>query len=342
MRRLDLQQHHVDETAVTVTHEIEICAEAEHGKQVQCLFGGQDVRVTQDSVGAAHLILQHGVMVFFELGTGILLRAHDAFDDFFDLRDDLRLRLAQRVLVGDLEEITQSLGALTVEAAHSQADLADGLDNGIDLLGQNERRQMQHHRGTHAGAEIRRAGGQVTEFRIKGERQTAFQLAVHAVHEFIGTVEVQTGADALNAEVILLIDHDGNALLTIHDDRAARRARRMLAADEMALHEHLFADLAQVSVVLAVAVAHLRQLLDHGAHLFEEVHALSLLAKTRKRKAAQITRQTHTRGHDDLGMRSRSFHPVGGIFNQCGKTHHLEGALGCSRSISAFSFAASS
>jgi hypothetical protein len=44
------------QAAVAVAHEIEISAEAKHGKQVQRLFGGQDVRVAQDGESAADLV----------------------------------------------------------------------------------------------------------------------------------------------------------------------------------------------------------------------------------------------------------------------------------------------
>ena len=192
----------------------------------------------------------------------------------------------------------------------------------LESIGQHERGQVQHDGSTHAGAEIRGAGGQVAEFLIKRIGQGAFQFRVHAIHQFIGAAEVQPGADALNAKMILLIDHDGDTLLAIHHDGAAGRTCRMLATDQVALHQHLFADLAQVGVVLAVAITHFGQILDHGACFFEQFHTLTLLAKSGKRIAPQITRQTHPRGHDDLGMWACALHPVGGIFDQCGKAHH--------------------
>ena len=81
--------------------------------------------------------------------------------------DDVRFRLAQGHLVGDLENIAQRLGAFAVKAAHGQAQLVDGLDDLVDLLGQHQPRQMQHGADADAGAEIGRAGGQVTQFRAE-------------------------------------------------------------------------------------------------------------------------------------------------------------------------------
>ena len=280
------------------------------------------MRIPQNGEGTPDLIAQHGLVVFLELGACRHFGTDDAFDDLFDLGDDFRLRLAQGVLVRDLEQVAQSFGAFSVEAAHGQADLANGFDHRVDLLGEHQSRKMQHDGGAHAGAEIGGAGGEVAELGVKGIGQQAFQLRVHAVHHLKGAGEVQSGADALNAKVILLIDHDGNALLAVHDHSAARGASRMLAADEMALHQNLFADLAKVRVVLAVAVSHFGQLFHHRACALQQLDALAFLAEAWKRVAPEIASKTHPRGHDHVGVRPRAFHPVGGVLDQGGKTHH--------------------
>ncbi|MEI9865467.1 MAG: hypothetical protein WDN00_13140 [Limisphaerales bacterium] len=63
-----------------------------------------------------------------------------------------------------MKDIAQSFGAFAVKSAHRKTKLVDGLDDRIDLLGENEAGQMQHRTDTDAGAKIGRAGRQITEF----------------------------------------------------------------------------------------------------------------------------------------------------------------------------------
>ena len=53
----------------------------------------------------------------------------DLRQDLFQPLDDGRLGLAERHLVGDLENIAQRLGAFAVKSAHRQAELVDRLDD---------------------------------------------------------------------------------------------------------------------------------------------------------------------------------------------------------------------
>ena len=78
----------------------------------------------------------------------------------------LARRLHQGALVGDLEEVTEGLGALAVEAAHREPDLGGGLEDLLDLLRHHQRREVDHHRDPHPrtcrgcrAASSRRRGG---------------------------------------------------------------------------------------------------------------------------------------------------------------------------------------
>ena len=81
---------------------------------------------------------------------------------------------------------------------------------------------------------------EIAELLIVGEVEFAFERAVHFVDQLEGAFQLQAGADRLHAQMILLVDHDAERLLAIHDHRAADALGGVLAADEMALDEHLF------------------------------------------------------------------------------------------------------
>ena len=54
-------------------------------------------------------------------------------------------------------------------AAHGEADLAHRLEDLADLVAKDQRRQVEHGGGAHAGADIRGAGGEVTEMGVERE-----------------------------------------------------------------------------------------------------------------------------------------------------------------------------
>ena len=154
-------------------------------------------------------------------------------------------------------------------------------------------------------------------------RELRLHLGVNAIHKVVRAAEVQPWADALNAEVVFLIDHDADALLAINDDAAAIRARSVLPADKVALHEHLLLDLAGVFVVLAKSVLHFWQCLNDRADIRQHLDALFFLAKAREGVVAEIASKADTGGHDHIGMRSATPHPVGGVFDQSVESHHV-------------------
>ncbi len=69
----------------------------------------------------------------------------------------------------------ERLRAFAVKPAHRQAKLVHRLNDGIDLFGEHQARQMQHRAHPDAGAEIGRARGQITKFIVEGEIQLLFQ-----------------------------------------------------------------------------------------------------------------------------------------------------------------------
>ena len=119
---------------------------------------------------------------------------------------------AQGHLVGNLEDIAQRLGAFAVKSAHGQAEFVDRVNDRVDLLGQNQPRQMQHGADADAGAEVGRAGGQVAEFGSEGVIELLLQVGIHLVNGRPGLPQLQAGAQGLHAQMIFLVDHHAEAI----------------------------------------------------------------------------------------------------------------------------------
>ena len=97
------------------------------------------MRIGQNSVGAADVVVNHlrlssptSVARAFS-SCSMIWRQH-----LVQPLDDVGFGFAQSHLVGNLENIAQRFGAFAVKAAHRQAQFVDGLNDRIDLLGQNQ------------------------------------------------------------------------------------------------------------------------------------------------------------------------------------------------------------
>ena len=111
-----------------------------------------------------------------------------------------RFRFAQRHLVGNLKNISERFRAFAVKSAHGQTELVDGLDDGIDLLGQNQAGQMQHRADADARAEIRRAGGQITEVGVESVIEFLLQLGIQLVNRAPRLLQLQARTQRLHPQ----------------------------------------------------------------------------------------------------------------------------------------------
>ena len=164
----------------------------------------------------------------------------DLQQDLVQPLDDVGLDFAQGHLVGNLEDIAQRLGAFAVKAAHGQAQLVDGLNDLVDLLGQDQPGQMQHGADADAGAEIGRAGGQITQVRAESVIEFALQFGIHLVDGHPGLPSCRPGRSACMRRwsSSLIITQSDSSL--VEDQAAAGAFGGVLAADEMPLDQNLF------------------------------------------------------------------------------------------------------
>ena len=112
-------------------------------------------------------------------------------------------------------------------------------------LREHERRQVDHHRHAHAGADVCGAGGEVAPLGAEGELEPLGELRVEGVYLVPRLREAKSRAKHLHAEVVLLVDHDGQPLVVAHRDGAAGLAGHVLAGHEVPLDEDVPLDLAR-------------------------------------------------------------------------------------------------
>ena len=192
-----------------------------------------------DSVGAAHLIGEHSGLFLNQFLASVVFQFGELAYDFDETIQNLPFRFTKGGLVGDLEQIAEGFGAFAVESADGEAELVDRFDDLIDLLAQNKAGKMKHGGSAHPGADVSRAGGEVAEGG--GERKFEFVLesGIEFVSGFPCLEKVEAGAEGLEADMILLVDHHGEGFVPIDHQATSGVFRSVFATDKMFFHEEL-------------------------------------------------------------------------------------------------------
>ena len=286
-------------------------AQANSREQFHGLFGGDHGRAAQgadcpgDAVvfGLASLLQQH------RAGVALVLQNHR--DHFADLDEQARLRLAERHLIADLVEVAAGPAAFSVQPADDEVDLLQGLENFLDLLGDTEGREVEHHAGAHAGADVRGASGEEAESVVEGVGQSGFEVVVDRVDLLPSFVERQPRAHDLDAKMILFVDHDADRLAGV-EGHAARPFEGVgeFAADELPLDEE---EPVERHEAHDAEVFEPRRDVRLGHGLADALFDLGLLVVVGARgegDAGEVACQPDARGDDDIGLRAGAAQPL--------------------------------
>ena len=142
---------------------------------------------------------------------------------------------------------------------------------------------MHHRRGAHSGADIRRAGGEIADLRRESEVESFFQLGIELVDRLEQRLEVGAGAERLDAEMVLFVDHHAQSAVLADDEAAAGVLGGMLAADEVLLDEHLLFQRREVlHRVVDDGFLHLGEIGHGGLHKGEHLFPFGLFGPARE------------------------------------------------------------
>ena len=109
----------------------------------------------------------------------------------------------------------------------------------LDVAREDEARQVQQHRGAQARAEIRRTRGQVAHLLVKGDVDLRLDHVVDVRGARKRRVEVEPRRHALDAQVVLFVDHDARRAVRRDEGDAVLRILDEVAADELLLDEDI-------------------------------------------------------------------------------------------------------
>ena len=101
----------------------------------------------------------------------------------------------------------------------------------VDLSRDDQRRQVQHHADADAGADVRGTGRQEAEPRMEREIDLLGNQVVDLVNVLPGVDQVQAAVHHLDPQMIFLIDHQADLLVTVDGHAAGPFAIGVFAAD---------------------------------------------------------------------------------------------------------------
>ena len=136
----------------------------------------------QDPVRPADAVVQVFVALFDEELACLPFVVDDDRHDVANLPEQFRFGPPKRHLIADLVEIAHRLRAFAIEPADREADLLQAAKDLVDLPRDDQGRQMQHHADPHAGAHVRRAGGQIPQPIVECVGDLLFDQIVDPVH----------------------------------------------------------------------------------------------------------------------------------------------------------------
>src|ERR1017187_9564937 len=103
--------------------------------------------------------------------------------------------------------------------------------------------------------------------------------------------------------MIFLVDHEAKCFLPIQHQSAAGALGGMLAADEMAFHQHLLVQSGQTIHGPRERSLHLRQSLNGGSDHLQDANPLGLLGPAREGGCLEVPGEPDAAGHDNPIMR---------------------------------------
>ena len=93
----------------------------------------------------------------------------------------------------------------------------------------HEPRQVEHDTDADAGADVGGAGGEVPELGAEGVGELFFELIVELVDGVPDLREPESRVHELDAQMVFLVDHDGDVFLRAQGDAAGPVAGGQLA-----------------------------------------------------------------------------------------------------------------
>ena len=227
----------------------------------------------------------------------------------------------KRDLVADLVKITHRLGTLAIKPTDCQADLVQAAKHLVDLPRHHQRGQVKHHADAHSGADVGRAGGQVSEGLVVSVGDLLFDQVVDPVDSIPGRFEVEPALHHLDPQVILFVDHQAEFLVAADGHRTRAAGLGQLAADQLPLDKELAVDRGKLFNIDVEQVVLIGKTGNRGLQLGLNPAAILRGSPADERVVGEVARQADATGNHDVGLGAHSPEPFTAVASQIFKFH---------------------
>jgi len=148
---------------------VHVDSEAQVAQQEERFLRAYQMGVLQQGHRAGDFVVEDvGITGEQAASSGVFVFDYFGNDGIFELRDDLGLGDTKCNLIRQLIEVACGLGPLSEEASDGQAHVLCRVEKLLDLACHFQCRQVQHYRDPNSGADVGRAGCEVSQSRAEG------------------------------------------------------------------------------------------------------------------------------------------------------------------------------
>lgn len=324
MGGLGEQKQFVDGANVDMFDSAEVHAQAQVREQGQHFFAADHPGVRKQRPGAPDFIVELVGALSQKSLSGLFFVGDDLRDDgMLEVGKDFLFGSAEGGLVGDLVEIAESFGAFAEKPADSQVHIASGASNFFDFTGELECRQVEHDRNADACADVGGASSEIAEAAGVGVVEFLFEDIIDVVDLLPGLAELHSRAENLHAQVVFLIDHDGEGFVAADGHGAGYLVviRSVLSRDEVSFDQQFAIEGGAGGQVDPEDVVGDVAGCDLVAAKVEHFVSLALVGAVDEGESGDVACQAYAGGDDDIAMRTGAAKPFAGMLGHFAKAH---------------------
>jgi hypothetical protein len=288
-------------------------AQPDAAQQGHRLFEAQCPGVPQESPRTPHLVLEGRRGVASQDDPRPFLVFHDLTDQSPQMIQELRRRLAEGGLIGELEEVAEGFAPLTGEATMREPHLPQSMQHLRGFPGHHKGRDVHQYRRAEAGTDVGRTARKIAELGVEGEGKSPPQIGFCPRRIGMCGRQREAGPEGLNAEVILLIQHHRGGRpeqqTGPRTDPSGGVQPGQFTGDQLPLMQQDPLALAQAVHPDHSGPGEPRRLaggrLDHPDHTF----AVQRRIPTPERPSSQVPSQAHPGGNDQGAVRPGRVQP---------------------------------
>ena len=246
MSGLHFDKHSIGQSTIFLRQHSKVTRQTNQGQIIHRVGTLNEIAGLQIADCPTHFVYQATTIVLQKFFTGKIFLTDDIMQGAVQAIDNGSFRFTQGLLIGNLENTPIRIRSLPKQTTDGNSELINGIDHLVHILGHDQTRKMHHRRCPHARTQICRTRGKKPQFAVIGVTNGRFDTEIQGISDLPNASEVQTGSQDLNAQMILLVDHDATIPVLGENDPRPFLNLGEFRTDQMLFDEDLTIKFAKV------------------------------------------------------------------------------------------------